>query len=154
MKYFEKIQRDFLNFKEYLNIILNKNGNYENDKNYNNIINNIINLKIYYSNFEILEKLKKQIEDVNNYPIKFRKNIENFAYIVNETFLKLNNNNNNINNNNITNNVIINNNNININNLKILYKRTENNNFNNNYIKNNNNNNNFNNDNKYKIENT
>ncbi len=155
MKYFEKIQRDFLNFKEYLNIILNKNENYENDKNYNNIINNIINLKIYYSNFEILEKLKKQIEDVNNYPIKFRKYLENFAYIVNETFLKLNNNNNNNNiNNNITNNVIINNNNININNLKILYKRTENNNFNNNYIKNNNNNNNnLNDDNKYKIEN-
>jgi len=148
LKYFEKIQRDFLNFKEYLNVILNKN---EDDKNYNNIINNIIDLKTYYSNFDILEKLKKQIEDVNNYPIKFRKYLENFAYIVNETFLKLNNNNNN----NITNNVIINNNNININNLKILYKR-ENNFTNKNYVKNINNNINnksnvnFNN---YKIEN-
>ena len=149
LKYFEKIQRDFLNFKEYLNVILNKN---EDDKNYNNIINNIIDLKTYYSNFDILEKLKKQIEDVNNYPIKFRKYLENFAYIVNETFLKLNNNNNN----NITNNVIINNNNININNLKILYKR-ENNFTNKNYVKNINNNNNNNksnvNFNNYKIEN-
>ena len=149
LKYFEKIQRDFLNFKEYLNVILNKN---EDDKNYNNIINNIIDLKTYYSNFDILEKLKKQIEDVNNYPIKFRKYLENFAYIVNETFLKLNNNNNN----NFTNNVIINNNNININNLKILYKR-ENNFTNKNYVKNINNNNNNNksnvNFNNYKIEN-